>query len=827
MQWLRRLSFQGTITASIILIIMLVYFSVGALWVADEFIQFDAEAKAQKETYINDQKAVARIEVDRIVDFINYQRRHTERELKATLRGRVEDALGIAESLYTAYAEIKSEKEVKQLIAEALRKVRFNNGSGYFFIFDLDGNNVLLPFSPELEGTNMIDLRDSKDHYTVKRAIELIKTKGEGFLDWTWYQPDNSTKMKEKLGFVKAFEPLGWYIGTGIYLNEFTDTIQKKTQAWINQVRYGEEGYIFIYDYKGTTLAHYKTELIGENRWSFMDSNGAAVVQEFIRIARDDGSGFLEYVGTIRPSTGLPAPKVGYSRGVDGWQWMVGSGLYVDAINETLALKRQVLVGKIQNHAVVFLFILLFSMLPILLLTRYLTRGIGNNIVLFIDFLEQSVEDVRKIKAKDIHFKEFQGLVQAANRMVDRQEKAADDMKNVREQLSKSRKMEALGILAGGVAHDLNNILSSMIGYPDLIMNSLPPDSPQSKSIAIIKESGLQAANVVEDLLTLARRGVEQRMVLNLNNLIEKYIASSEYAQEMAQHPGVVVDVHLDPELMKMKGAPLHLEKSILNLVNNAIEVQPHGGHVLITTENRYIDSFLDGFQQIEEGEYVVMRVVDQGEGIAQEDIGHVFEPFYSRKRLGKNGTGLGLAVVWGTLQDHEGFVNVTSEVGKGATFELFFRATREDIAQEVRLRGQTDFFGKGERLLVVDDVKVQRDLAVAILTQLGYQADAVSSGEEALAYLQQQRVDLVVLDMILTDPYMDGLETYKRIVQLYPGQKAIIASGYAETARVKAAMMLGVGQYVKKPYTVEKIGLTIKRVLAEPGSEQLEGDGA
>jgi CheY-like chemotaxis protein len=184
-------------------------------------------------------------------------------------------------------------------------------------------------------------------------------------------------------------------------------------------------------------------------------------------------------------------------------------------------------------------------------------------------------------------------------------------------------------------------------------------------------------------------------------------------------------------------------------------------------------------------------------------------------------------AVVWGTLQDHEGFVNVTSETGKGATFELFFRATREDIAQEVRLRGQTDFFGNGERLLVVDDVKVQRDLAVAILTQLGYQADAVSSGEEALAYLQQQSVDLVVLDMILTDPYMDGLETYKRIVQLYPGQKAIIASGYAETARVKAAMMLGVGLYVKKPYTVEKIGLTIKRVLAEPGSEQLEGDGA
>ena len=817
MQWLRRLSFQGTITASIILIIMLIYFSVGALWVVDEFIQFDAEAKAQKEAYINEQKAVARIEVDRIVDYINYQRRHTERELKASLRARVEEAVSVAQSLYAAYAGSKSEQEVKLFITEALRNVRFEGGAGYFFIYDLEGNNVLLPFSPELEGTNMVNLRDSKGDYTVRRGIELVKNKGEGFLNWYWYHPDNQSKMKEKLGFIKSFEPFGWYIGTGSYLEDYTRIVQQKTLAWINQVRYGDEGYIFIYDYKGTTLAHYKTENIGVNRWALMDSNGTAVVQEFIRIARNKGGGFLEYVGTIRPSTGLPAPKVGYSRGVDGWQWMVGSGLYVDAINETLAVKRQVLVEKIQNHAVLFLLILLFSMLPIILLTRFLTRGIGNNIVLFTNFFEQSVEDVRKIEANDIHYTEFQGLVKSANRMVDRQEEAADELKNVREQLLKSQKMEALGLLASGVAHDLNNILSSMIGYPDLIINSLPPDSPQSKSIAIIKEAGLQAANVVEDLLTLARRGVEQRMVLNLNNLIEKYLESSEYTTALEQHPAVVVDVHLEPELMKMKGAPLHLEKTILNLVKNAIEVQPHGGHVLITTENRYVDSFLNGFQKIEEGEYVVLKVVDQGNGIAQEDIGHVFEPFFSRKRLGKSGTGLGLAVVWGTIQDHGGFVNVTSEEGKGTTFELFFRATREDIALEVRLRGQNDFCGNGERLLVVDDIKEQRDLAVAILTQLGYLAEAVSSGEEALAYLQRQRVDLVVLDMILTDPYMDGLETYKRIVQLYPGQKAIIASGYAETARVKAAMMLGVGQYLKKPYTVEKIGLTIKRVLGEP----------
>ncbi|MBM9513818.1 cache domain-containing protein [Desulfogranum marinum] len=817
MQWLRRLSFQGTITASIILIIMLVYFSVGALWVADQFIKFDAEAKARKEAYVQEHKAVARMEVDRIVDFINYQRRQTERELKVTLRARVEEAINIAQTLYAGFAGSKSEQEVKLLITEALRNVRFDGGAGYFFIYDLDGNNILLPFSPELEGTNMIDLKDSKGGYTVRRGIELIKTKGEGFLNWYWYEPDKSAKMKEKLGFIKSFEPLGWYIGTGTYLENYTQIIQQRTLGWINQVRYGEEGYIFVYDYEGTTLAHYKPENIGVNRWTFMDSNGTAVLQEFIRMARNEGSGFLEYVGTIRPSTGLPAPKVGYSRGVDGWQWMVGSGLYVDAINQTLALKRRALIEKIQNHAVIFLFILLVSMVPIILLSRYLTRGIGNNIVLFTDFLEQSLQDVRKIEAQDVHFKEFQGLVRAANRMVDRQEKAAEDLKNVQEQLVKSQKMEALGLLASGVAHDLNNILSSMIGYPDLIMNSLPPDSPQRKPITIIKEAGLQAANVVEDLLTLARRGVEQRMVLNLNNLIEKYLGSSEYTKMLEQHPEVVVDVELESELMKMKGAPLHLEKTILNLVNNAIEVQPQGGHVLITTENKYVDHFLDGFQQVKEGEYVVLRVVDQGDGIAQEDIGHVFEPFFSKKRLGKSGTGLGLAVVWATLQDHEGFVNVTSEERKGTTFELFFRATREDIAQEVRLQNQNDVRGHGERLLVVDDVVEQRDLAVAILTQLGYQADAVSSGEEALAYLQRQRVDLVVLDMILADPYMDGLETYKRIVQLYPGQKAIIASGYAETARVKAAMMLGVGQYLKKPYTVEKIGLTIKRVLAEP----------
>jgi CheY-like chemotaxis protein len=195
------------------------------------------------------------------------------------------------------------------------------------------------------------------------------------------------------------------------------------------------------------------------------------------------------------------------------------------------------------------------------------------------------------------------------------------------------------------------------------------------------------------------------------------------------------------------------------------------------------------------------------------EDMERIFEPFYTKKKMGKSGTGLGMAVVWGTVKDYGGYIEIRSDVEKGTTFSLYFPATRQRLIYDKTKIPLEDYRGNGETILVVDDVKLQREIASSMLSELGYFVVTVSNGEEAIEYMKNNPVDLLVLDMIM-DPGMDGLDTYKQILQMNPTQKAIIASGYSETSRVKEVQNLGAGKYIRKPYQVEKIGIAIKNEL-------------
>ncbi|MBT3259002.1 MAG: PAS domain S-box protein [Deltaproteobacteria bacterium] len=379
-------------------------------------------------------------------------------------------------------------------------------------------------------------------------------------------------------------------------------------------------------------------------------------------------------------------------------------------------------------------------------------------------------------------------------------------------QLQQAQKMEAIGTLAGGVAHDLNNILGGLVSYPELLLVQIPEDSPLRKPMLTIQKSGEKAAAVVQDLLTLARRGVVVTEVVNPNHIISEYLGSPEHEKLQSYHPGVHIERHLEKDVLNILGSPAHLSKTIMNLVSNAAEAMSEGGKLTVSTENRYVDRPVSGYDDVKEGDYVVLTVSDTGSGIAPEDMEKIFEPFYTKKKMGRNGTGLGMAVVWGTVKDHNGYIHVQSTEGKGATFTLYFPVTRKSVEEKSEI-SSTDFMGRGEAILVVDDVEEQRKIASGMLKELGYSVSAVSSGEEAFEYLKTRKVDLLILDMIM-EPGMDGLDTYKRILELHPGQKAIIASGFSETDRVKEVQSLGAGAYIKKPFLLEKIGVAVKEEL-------------
>ncbi|MBA4367766.1 MAG: sensor histidine kinase [Desulfobacterium sp.] len=389
-------------------------------------------------------------------------------------------------------------------------------------------------------------------------------------------------------------------------------------------------------------------------------------------------------------------------------------------------------------------------------------------------------------------------------------EKAKEELEH---RLHRAEKMEAIGTLAGGVAHDLNNILSGIVSYPELLLMQLSADSPFRKSIKTILEAGNRAAAIVQDLLTLARRGVTVAEVVNLNTIIKEYLSSPEHEKLLSFHPRIHIKTNLENGLLNISGSSHHLSKTIMNLVSNAAEAMPKGGIISILTENRYVDQPLRGYDHVEEGDYATISITDSGIGISSEDMERIFEPFYTKKKMGRSGTGLGMAVVWGTIKDHQGYIDCQSIENKGTVFTLYFPVTREEVSGEIPKISIDDFMGNGETILVVDDIKEQREIATLILTKLNYKVTTVSSGEKAIQYMNRNSADLLILDMIM-EPGIDGLDTLEKILEIHPGQKAIITSGYSETDRVREAQKLGAEQYIKKPYSIDKFGIAVKKEI-------------
>ena len=423
----------------------------------------------------------------------------------------------------------------------------------------------------------------------------------------------------------------------------------------------------------------------------------------------------------------------------------------------------------------------------------------------------------RRIKEMAADIQARENSLQVINRELQNEitvrKQAGADKSRLEEQLRKAQKMEAIGTLAGGVAHDLNNVLSGLISYPELILMDLPANSPLKSSVLAIQKSGEKAANIVQDMLTLARRGVAVSEVVNLNDIIRDYLRSPEYEGLRQIHPDLTLEISLESDLLSIAGSPVHLSKTVMNLVSNAAEALVNGGTVAISSENRYIDKPISGYDDIEEGDYVTLMVSDDGIGIAATDIERIFEPFYTKKTMGRSGTGLGMAVVWGAVKDHKGYIDVQSTEGQGTRFFIYLPACRQPSPRKESRHSIENYRGRGEFLLIVDDIKEQRDIATGILTKLGYSVESVSSGEEAVGYLKTRTADLLILDMIM-DPGIDGLETYRRILEIHPSQKAIIASGYSESERVKEAQRLGAGAYVKKPYLIEKMAVAVREEL-------------
>ncbi|RJX19190.1 MAG: response regulator [Desulfobulbus sp.] len=385
-----------------------------------------------------------------------------------------------------------------------------------------------------------------------------------------------------------------------------------------------------------------------------------------------------------------------------------------------------------------------------------------------------------------------------------------EEKERLQTRLIRAEKMQAMGLMAGGVAHDLNNILAGIVSYPDLLLLELPRESPLRRPMEVIRDAGRRAADVVADLLTVARGVATEKHPTDLNGLINEFLTSPEWLVLRDRHPGVSCATELAPDLRPIACSTIHLRKCLLNLLSNALEAMDDHGRLSIATANISLPGAdpLNGEIQA----WVSLRIGDTGPGIAEADLQHIFEPFYSKKVMGRSGTGLGLAVVWNTVQDHRGTIEVNSSAA-GTVFTLNFPALEGPLPETAQDAQPLDLQGNGETVLVVDDEEHQREVTRSMLARMDYQVACASSGEEALEYLRDHQIDLVLLDMLMP-PGMNGLATYREMLRIRPDQKAIIVSGFSRNGDVAAAQKLGAGQYIKKPFTYIQLGMAIQKAL-------------
>jgi PAS domain S-box-containing protein len=379
--------------------------------------------------------------------------------------------------------------------------------------------------------------------------------------------------------------------------------------------------------------------------------------------------------------------------------------------------------------------------------------------------------------------------------------------------LAKANKLKALGLMAGSVAHDLNNILSGVVSYPDLLLLQMDENDRFYPEIKKIQEAGKRAAAVVADLVVLARGGTSGTSVENMNKIILDHLSSIEHSERLSVYPDVMVQTNLQQDLHNTRCSPQNIHKILLNLIGNGLESVGKNGLIRIATENcRFANPIALNHPTGLTENYIKITVADNGPGIPAKDLDHIFDPFYTTKIMGKSGTGLGLSIVWNTVQEHNGWIEVKDN-NPGAVFEIYLPASREATEAEPAIN-YCSLQGNGETILLIDDQPEQNETMGRLLKNLGYTTFSATSGEEGIAFIKSKPVDLVLLDMIMGDG-LNGSETYEQILQVQPSQKAIMISGYSRNEDVLKARNLGISHFLEKPVTLPTISHAIRQSLS------------
>jgi PAS domain S-box-containing protein len=382
-----------------------------------------------------------------------------------------------------------------------------------------------------------------------------------------------------------------------------------------------------------------------------------------------------------------------------------------------------------------------------------------------------------------------------------------EERRKLQEQLFQSQKLEALGTLAGGIAHDFNNLLASILGYASLAKTDLHPDNPVYQHVDIIETASLRASELTQQLLAFAKGGKYDAKPTDVNAIVREVVALLSRLIEK----NITIVFAADSNLRRAVCDAGQIQQAIMNICLNGRDAMSRGGTLTVRTENVRLEmKDVQFLVDVPPGDYVRISVSDTGMGMDRETRERLFEPFFTTK---EQGTGLGLALAYGTIKKHGGFIQVFSEPDKGSTFEVNLLACMSDEAC-VKKKDIVGLRRGAETILVVDDEPMVRQLARDVLNRYGYTVLTAGGGEEAIDAFRQRsaEIDAVILDMVM--PAMEGREVFRSLQEIKPGVKVIVSSGYGHDRDADDLIEQGARSFVQKPFRIAELVKVVGEVM-------------